>query len=314
MFELVFLGTAASAPTVERSLPAAAVLHRDRRFLIDCGEGTQRQIMRSGLGFKRFDLILLTHGHLDHILGLGGIAATMARWGSISEITIYGGRWALERVQALMEVVLRGDEVALEVRYVPLRPGPILRDEHLEVSAIPVLHRGPGNFGFVFQEPDHRPFLAERAEELRVPAGPDRRRLVLGQAITLQDGRVIQPDDVLGPPQRGTRLAYIGDAARTDNLVEAIAGADALVVEATYLSIDADLARQFGHLTALEAARLACDAAVGHLYLTHVSQRYPAAAMLEEARSVFPNVTVAADLDRFEVRRGESPPGGARAS
>jgi ribonuclease Z len=303
MFELVFLGTAASAPTVERNLSSAVLLHRDRRFLIDCGEGTQRQIMRSGLGFKRLDMILLTHGHLDHILGLGGIAATMARWGNLSEMTIYGGRWALERVQALMSVVLRGDEVDLEVRYVPLQPGTVLADEHLRIVAVPVSHRGPGNFGFLFQEPDRRPFLADEATALGVPPGPERRLLVQGQTVTLPTGRVVHPDDVLGPVERGTRLAYIGDAARADNLVEAVRGADALVIEATYLAEDSELARQFGHLTALEAAELARQAGVGRLYLTHVSQRYSTAAVLEEASTVFPATTVAADMDRFVVRR-----------
>lgn len=305
MFELVFLGTAASAPTVERNLVSAMVLHRERRFLIDCGEGTQRQIMRSGLGFKRLDRILLTHGHLDHILGLGGIAATMARWGNISQITIYGGGWALERVRALMDVVLRGDEIALEVRYVLLRPGLLLGDEYLQVWAIPVTHRGPGNFGFIFQEPARRPFLVDQAEALGVPAGPERRHLVRGESITLDDGRVVHPDDVLGPPQRGTKLAYIGDTAYVDNLIDPVRKADALVIEATYLSRDSDLARRFGHLTAREAAQLAREAEVEHLYLTHISQRYPPVAVLEEARAVFPPTTVAADLDRFEIRRAE---------
>ncbi len=303
MFELVFLGTAASAPTVERNLISAMVLHRDRRFLIDCGEGTQRQIMRSGLGFKRLDSIFLTHGHLDHILGLGGIAATMARWGNLAQITIHGGRWALDRVRALMEVVLRGDEVTLEVRYVLLRPGPVLQDEHLEVWAVPVFHRGSGNFGFIFREPDRRPFLVEKAEALGVPAGPERRRLVRGEPITLPDGRTIHPDEVLGTPRRGAKLAYIGDVARADNLLEPVRGADALVIEGTYLSQDTDLARRFGHLTVLEAAQLARQAGVGHLYLTHISQRYPPAAILEEAHSIFPQTTLAADLDRVTIRR-----------
>jgi ribonuclease Z len=261
--------------------------------------------MRSGLGFKRLDMILLTHGHLDHILGLGGIAATMARWGNLSQLTIHGGRWALERVQALMNVVLRGDEVDLEVRYVSLQAGPILADEYLRITAVPVSHRGPGNFGFVFEEPAHRPFLADRAAALDIPAGPERRRLVQGEAVCLRDGRTIHPDEVLGPAQEGTKLAYIGDAARGDNLVEVVRGADALVIEATYLSADAELAHQFGHLTALEAARLARDAQVGHLYLTHVSQRYSTAAIYEEASATFPAVTVAADMDRFVIKRRE---------
>ena len=108
MFEIVFLGTSASAPSVRRGLPALVVLHRDRRFLVDAGEGTQRQILSSGLGFKRLDTVLLTHGHLDHILGLGGIASTFSRWEAADRLTIHGGQWALERVRALMDVVMRG--------------------------------------------------------------------------------------------------------------------------------------------------------------------------------------------------------------
>jgi ribonuclease Z len=172
---------------------------------------------------------------------------------------------------------------------------------------VPVSHRGPGNFGFVFQEPDRRPFLADKAAALGVPVGPDRRRLVQGQSITLPDGRPLHPDEVMGPVQRGTKVAYIGDAARADNLVEAVQGADALIIEATYLGVDAELARQFGHLTALEAAKLAREAQVGHLYLTHVSQRYSATAIQEEASAVFPATTLANDLDRFVIKRSEDP-------
>jgi ribonuclease Z len=116
---------------------------------------------------------------------------------------------------------------------------------------------------------------------------------------------VVHPEEVLGLEQRGTKLAYIGDVARVDTLVKPLQGSDALVIEATYMARDTDLARRFGHLTALEAAQLAQEAGVGHLDLTHVSQRYPAHALLEEASAVFPHVTVASDLDRFSVRRSE---------
>ena len=308
MFEIVFLGTSASAPSIERGLPAALVSYREQRFLVDCGEGTQRQLLRSGVGFKRLDKALLTHGHLDHILGLGGLVSTFARWEALEHFTMYGGRWALERVRDLMEVVLRGGEVLLDVDYVEVVPGPIWSDETMTVSAFPVNHRGPGCFGYLFQERSHRPFLVERAEALGVPAGPERRRLVAGEAVQLADGRVVQPDDVLGEEMPGTRLCIVGDAGRVDDLVPYAAGADALVIEATYLDVEADLAAQFGHITAAQAASLAREAGVRCLFLVHVSRRYSDRMILAEARPIFANTIVPRDLDQYRILRGGCEP------
>ena len=302
MFELTFLGTSASAPTIERGLSSAVVMHREYRFMIDCGEGTQRQILRSGLGFKRLDTVLLTHGHLDHILGLGGLISTFGRWEMIPDMDIYAGRWAARRVADLLAVVFGTvDDLPMKVALHELEPGPLLSDEHFEVRAFPVSHRGPGCFGFSFTEHDRRPFLADRAEALGVPAGPIRRHLVQGEAVTLTDGRQIQPDDVLGPVQRGSRLVFIGDVGRTDTLVQEVAGATALVIEATYLQEEADMALKFGHLTAARAAQLARDAGVGTLILNHLSRRYNTRQVLAEARQHFDNVFVARDFDHFRV-------------
>jgi ribonuclease Z len=265
MIEFCFLGTSASAPSIERGLSAAIVMHEDQRFLVDCGEGTQRQILRSGLGFKRLDKVLLTHGHLDHILGLGGLVSTFARWEAVNHLTIYGGGWALERVRDLMNVVLRGGEVQLKIDFQEVQPGVIWRRHGLIITAFPVQHRGPGCFGYIFEEESRRPFLAEEAERLGVPAGPERKLLVQGKPITLADGRVITPEQVLGPWVPGTKLAWVGDAAEVDSLLEYVRGADALVIEATYLDVEADMALRFGHLTASEAATLAYQAGVGKL-------------------------------------------------
>ena len=303
MIEFVFLGTSASAPSVERGLSAAMVMHDDQRFLVDCGEGTQRQILRSGLGFKRLDKVLLTHGHLDHMLGLGGLVSTFARWEAGTDLAIYAGGWALERVRDLMNVVLRGGEVQLRIDYQELKPGVIWKHRGLTVRTFPVVHRGPGCFGFVFEEDSRRPFLVEEAERLGVPSGPERKQLVRGESITLADGRVIGADQVLGPLIPGVKLAWVGDAAETDNLVEQVAGADALVIEATYLDVEADMAQRFGHLTASQAATLAYEAGVKKLYLTHISRRYAASQAKAEAEPIFPNVIVARDLDSFRVCR-----------
>lgn len=302
MFEVIFLGTSASAPSIHRGLSATMVIYKEYRFLVDCGEGTQRQILRSGLGFKRLDKILLTHDHLDHILGLGGLASTLGRWEAIERINIYGGQRTLERVKKLLlSVVFGNKQFPINVELTALKPGRILGDNGFELSAFPVTHRGTDSFGYLFQQLPRRRFLNDQAEALGVPIGPERRRLVMGEAITLADGRVIEPDDVLGPEIPGTKLVHVGDTGRTDNLLEHAQDADALIIEATYLNEDADMAAKFSHLTATQAAQLAQEANVKRLFLTHISRRYHDQEILAEAQAIFPNTTVARDLDRFEI-------------
>ena len=306
MFEIIFLGTSASAPSARRGLSSQMIIHDEHRFLVDCGEGTQRQIMLSGLGFKRLNRILITHGHLDHILGLAGLLSTFLRWEAIEDLEIYGGRWALERIHDLLYgVVLRGARPPLEVKLQPIQEGTFFEGEDFKVSAFPVYHRGPDCFGFLFEEKSRRPFLPEQAETLNIPPGPWRRDLVAGQAVTLPDGRQINPDQVLGPERPGTRMVHVGDAGRTDDLVEVCREADALVIEATYLKEEEQMARDFAHLTARQAAELAVEAGVKQLVLTHISRRYRERDVLADARLIFPEARVARDFDAFQVKRGE---------
>jgi ribonuclease Z len=304
LFEILFLGTSASAPSAKRGLSGQIVSHNEYRFLIDCGEGTQRQILQSGMGFKRLTRILLTHGHLDHILGLGGLLSTFLRWEAIDELEIFGGQSTLERVRTLLyDVVLRGNQPPMPLRLKEIKPGVFFEADNFTVRAIPVMHRGPDCLGYVFEEKARRPFLAEKADSFGVPFGPERRDLVAGKSVTLTDGRTVNADDVLGSLEQGTKFVVIGDAGKTDNLLDDCKDADGLVIESTYLNEDAEIAKQFSHLTATQAAELAVKANIKKLILTHISRRYREKDMLAEAQAIFPNVVVARDFDHYQIKR-----------
>lgn len=277
---------------------------------MDCGEGTQRQILQSGIGFKRLNQILITHGHLDHILGLAGLLSTYMRWEAIDNLDIYGGRTALDRIHDLLfNIVLCGVKAPIPIELHELKAGIFYEADDFTIRAFPVLHRGTDNLGYLFEEKSRRAFLPDKAENLGIPPGPIRRELVNGKPVTLPDGRIIQPDEVLGPLMAGARLAHVGDAGETESLVETIRGVDALIIEATYLEEEVDMAEQFAHLTARQAAELAQSAGVKKLILTHISRRYREKDVLAEAAEVFPNVTIARDLDAFTIKCSDSPGG-----
>jgi ribonuclease Z len=303
VFDLVFLGTAAAVPSAERGLPALLVACGSSRFLVDCGEGTQRQMLRAETGYRRLDRVLLTHAHLDHVLGLAGLLAT----------------FALNRVGGTVEIIGSGETLAFVGRYLAetvgperegayrlrtISPGPVVVESGWRLDAFPVAHRGTGSLGYVFAGETRHSLLPERLAALGVPEGPERAALAGGRAVVLADGRRIDPEMVHGAPVAGAKLAIVGDAEEVATLIEAVREADALVIEATFLEADAALARQRGHLTAAEAARLARDAEAGELLLTHISGRYRPEEIMAEAARLFPRARVVADFDRFSVTAG----------
>ena len=301
MFALTFLGTSASVPSAERNHPAILLEVAGKRMLIDCGEGTQRQLLRSGAGFRRLDRILLTHGHLDHVLGIPGLFSTLGLRQTSELMTIHGGPETLDVVIRLLAGLWGAGRAPIAIEFVPLCEGQVADAGDFTIDCFPVRHRDTDSFGFSFQSRARRHLLSDRLSALGVPDGPMRGELAAGRPVTVEGGRTIDPEEVLGPPSGGRKLVVIGDTETTAGLSKHVTAADLLVIEATFLDRDATTARDYGHLTAAEAARFAAGNNVRQLVLTHLSGRYEDDEILAEAARMFPNVRIAADFDRIAV-------------
>ena len=295
--DVVFLGTSGSAPTAQRAPAATLVRRGGDRLLIDCAEGTQRQLLRSEIGLVDLHEIFLTHFHADHYLGLPGLLKTYALRGREAPVTIYGPPGLRDLFGALRRIFGR-----LTYRYdlIELRPGDALARDDYRVAVIAVDHT-PTSVGYVLRE-DERPgrFDVEAADGLGVPPR-ERGVLQRGEPVTVADGRTVAPEQVLGPPRAGRTVVVTGDTAPAVSVLEAAQGADVLVHDATFCDDEADRARETQHSTAAQAAELARLARVQLLALTHLSTRYPRRAIAEEARAVFPDTVVPRDFDTVDV-------------
>ncbi|MCK1743811.1 ribonuclease Z [Bradyrhizobium sp. 139] len=300
MFALTFLGTSASVPSAERNHPALLVEAAGKRILVDCGEGTQRQLLRSGAGFRRLDRILLTHGHLDHVLGIPGLFSTLGLRQNSDVMTVHAGPDTLDIVIRMLGGLWGAGTAPIAVEFAPLTEGQVIDAGEFTIDCFPVRHRDTNSFGFSFQSPARRHLRPERLAELGVPDGPMRGELAAGRPVVIAD-QTIDPEDVLGPPSGGRKLVVIGDTETTDGLSRHVADADMLVIEATFLDRDASTARGYGHLTAAEAASFAAANAVQQLVLIHMSGRYRDDEISAEATKVFPNTRIAADFDRIVI-------------
>jgi ribonuclease Z len=294
MLTATFLGTGAATPTVDRNVAGLAVQREGETILFDCGEGNQRQMMRYGVGFS-FTEIFFTHYHADHILGVTGLLRTMGLMDRTAPVTLYGPRGAQRVLGAAIAVGIERNKFPVEISEV--RPGDRLRREQYDLTVFETEHR-PDTVGYALAEHIRLGrFNPERARELGVPEGPLWGRLHQGETIVLENGRSVSPADLVGSPRRGRTLVYSGDTRPSLAVVEAARGADLLIHEATFGSDELERAMETGHSTAAEAARVALEAGVRRLVLTHISPRYTrdAPELLAEARAIFPETVVARD-------------------
>jgi ribonuclease Z len=303
--DLVFLGTAGSMPTAQRAPSALLVRRGGERLLFDCGEGTQRQLLRSDVGLVELREIFLTHYHADHYLGLPGMLKTFSLRGRELPLTIYGPQGLRELFAAMRRIFGR---LSYEVELVELRPGEVLERGDYALETFRVEH-GVAAVGWALVEhPRPGRFDTGAADALGIPFGPERGLLQGGEPVTLPDGRTITPDAVLGPPRPGRRVVIAGDTAPTAGVIAAAHDADVLVHEATFCADERERARETLHSTAADAAELARMAEVRLLALTHISSRYFGHDVVDEARAVFPDTVVPRDFDVIEVpfrERGE---------
>lgn len=300
--DVVFVGTSGSMPTAQRAPSATLVRRGGERLLFDCAEGTQRQLLRSDVGLVDLREVFLTHFHADHFLGLPGMLKTFALRGRELPLTVYGPPGLRDLMDSLQRIVGR---LTYPVELVELEPGDALARDDYDLLPFAVPH---GNWGLGYALVEHeRPgrFDVEAADALGVPPGRERGALQQGEPVTLADGRTIEPGQVLGEARPGRKLVLTGDTAPSSDVVEAALGADLLVHEATFCEDEVERARETDHSTAAAAARVAADAGVKLLALTHVSSRYSGGDIEREARAVFPDTVVPRDFDVIEIPYAE---------
>ncbi len=301
MLSLTFLGTSAARPTVERNVSSIALHREGEMLLFDCGEGTQRQMMRYGVGFTLSN-IFFTHFHADHFLGVIGLIRTLGLQDRQEPLQLFGPKGAKK---VLSEAVGLGVERAsFVVAIEELEPGEVLGRAGYDIHVFATEHGGPGAVGYALREHQRLGrFDPDKARAMGIPEGPLWGRIHKGEAVELPDGRTVTPAELVGPPRPGRSVVITGDTRPCAAVVDAADGADVLVHEATFSEEEKDRARETGHSTAREAAQVALAARVGRLVLSHVSARYSLNAdeLLAEAREVFPETVVAKDGMSVEV-------------
>ena len=293
-------------PMPERFL-SSFIIRRDNDasfLLLDCGEGTQIQIKRMGLGWKQIDRILISHTHADHVTGLPGLLMLISQANREAPLDVYGPPRIRDYVDSIstLEPMLTYPVQVHELQ----SEGVFLEDDDCAIECRWLDHTRPCMGYRLREHPRPGRFAVSRAEELGVPVGPLRGQLVQGETVRLPDGRSVRPDDVLGPPRPGLQIAYVTDTRPCPGALELARGVDLLICEGMYSEEESEDAEAKKHMTGHEAAKLAADASAKRLLLTHVSPRYLARAVQEienQARASFPNSRVARDLETIVLDR-----------
>jgi len=299
--EVVFLGTAASIPTVERALPSVVVKRENEILMFDCGEGVQRQMIKARVGFHKRMKVFVSHMHGDHVLGLPGLLQTMSLLDRAQKLEIYGPigiKAFIKCIQQTVQFVLTFPVEIHEIREEDV----VCREKEYQVRVARTAHVIPSLAYALIEKPRPGRFNPEKAMALGVPEGPLWSKLQHGEKVRTEAGRIIKPGQVIGPLRGGRRIVYSGDTRPTSNLVKLAEKADLLIHEATFEDELFEKAQEDGHSTPTQAAKTAKKAKVKRLILTHVSSRYRSTlSLVQQARRIFPNTKVAEDFMRVEI-------------
>jgi ribonuclease Z len=293
--KITFLGTGGSIPTPKRGLSAVAVRRKNELLLFDCGEGTQRQMIQAGIGFHRKAKVFVTHMHGDHVLGLPGLLQTMSLLGRTNELEIYGPEGIKDFVEAINQTVRF--TLTFPVKVSEIDEGIVCEEKEYTVTAAQSGHMSPSLAYALTEKPRPGRFHTKKAQKLGVPEGPLWSKLQSGESVRLADGRIVEPEMVLGACRAGRKIVYTGDTGPSENVVRLAENADLLIHEATFEDEMKERAMEDGHSTPSIAAETAKKAGVKRLVLTHISARYKDAdRLLQQAKQIFVNTEVAEDF------------------
>jgi ribonuclease Z len=300
MLRIIFLGTGGSLPTRNRNPSAIMVNRKGELLLFDCGEGTQQQMMRAKTGMMNLSSIFITHLHADHFLGIPGLMQTMSFMGRKEPLLIYGPEGTREFTE-LFEA-LGYFNLKYEVRGIELKPGDLIEREEYVIRALKTEHNISSLGYALIENPRPGRFNREKAIKLGIPPGPLFAKLQKGNPLEI-NGKLINPEDVMGAPRPGRTVVYSGDTRPCKSILEASRNADVLIHDGSFADEMADWAEESKHSTAGEVAALAKEAGVRKLILTHISSRYTddAEPILTDSKKIFENVIIAEDLMEIEI-------------